>query len=329
MALNLEEIRRRQAGQLPAQSAQAQPMSAQAATAQPQQNQTQAAQPQQTRAAQPTAAPQAPASVPTTQELWGQQPQKPVYANQARLDELFQQITNPAAFNFDLASNPTWKAYEEQYKRLGQLAMTDTMGQAAGLTGGYGSSYSQAAGQQAYNGYMEALSGKVPEIYQQERQAYDDDYARQLQLYGLMSDQANQEYSRWADDYDRWMAQYNAAQSQENWQKEMDFQREQWAWKKAQAAAKSSGSSGSKGRSGSGTGGSGGNGGETGDENETVDNTNLSRDAAFLAAAYMEEIDRGNGKNVGDIYSWLNTNGASEDLAARVVRILQGRGYKV
>lgn len=327
MALNLEEIRRRQAGQLPAQNAQAQPMGAQAAAAQPQQNQTQAAQPQQTRAAQPTAAPQAPASVPTTQELWGQQPQKPVYANQARLDELFQQITNPTAFNFDLANNPTWKAYEEQYKRLGQLAMTDTMGQAAGLTGGYGSSYGQVAGQQQYNAYMEALSGKVPEIYEQERKAYDDDYARQLQLYGLMNDQANQEYNRWADDYDRWMAQYNAAQSQENWQKEMDFQREQWNWQKAQAAARSSGSGG-RGGSGGG-GGNGGDGGDDTDEPTTVDNTDLSRDAAFLAAAYMEEIDNGNGKNVGDIYSWLRANGASDELTARVVKLIQGRGYKV
>lgn len=306
MALNLEEIRRRLAGQLPAQSAQAQPMSAQA----------QAAQPQQTRAAQPTAAPQAPASVPTTQELWGQQPQKPVYANQARLDELFQQITNPTAFSFDLANNPTWKAYEEQYKRLGQLAMTDTMGQAAGLTGGYGSSYGQVAGQQQYNAYMEALSGKVPEIYEQERKAYDDDYARQLQLYGLMNDQANQEYSRWADDYDRWMAQYTAAQSQENWQKEMDFQREQWNWQKAQAAARSSGSGGSRGSS-SGSSGSSGESGASGSGEEQNQPMTVfpggytENDIGGMAAAWVNNDGNVRGK-YGTMDAFLRSLGVTD-----------------
>ena len=39
----------------------------------------------------------------------------------------------------------------------GRLAMMDSMGRAAALTGGYGSSYAQSAGQQAYQKQMDSL----------------------------------------------------------------------------------------------------------------------------------------------------------------------------
>ena len=44
----------------------------------------------------------------------------------------------------------------------GKQAMQDTMGQAAALTGGYGSTYGQAVGQQQYDAYLQNLNDEVP-----------------------------------------------------------------------------------------------------------------------------------------------------------------------
>ena len=42
----------------------------------------------------------------------------------------------------------------------------DVMGQAAAMNGGYGSSYGDTVGHQAYQGYLQQLNDRVPELYQ-------------------------------------------------------------------------------------------------------------------------------------------------------------------
>ena len=69
------------------------------------------------------------------------------YSNQ--IDELLNSILNREDFTYDINADPLYNQYREQYVREGNNAMRDTMGQAAGLTGGYGSSYSGIAGSQA------------------------------------------------------------------------------------------------------------------------------------------------------------------------------------
>ena len=82
-----------------------------------------------------------------------------------QLDSIYNQIMNRPSFSYDLSSDPMWQQYKSQYTALGKQAMTDTMGAAAGLTGGYGSTYSQNAGQQAYNSYLTQLNEMIPELY--------------------------------------------------------------------------------------------------------------------------------------------------------------------
>ena len=53
--------------------------------------------------------------------------------------------------------------------------MRDAMGSAAALTGGYGSSYAQAAGQQQYDEYLRQLSEALPELYGLAYQQYIDE----------------------------------------------------------------------------------------------------------------------------------------------------------
>ena len=78
---------------------------------------------------------------------------------------LYEQITQRPTFRYEPESDPLYNAYRDRYVREGRLAMRDTMGQAAHLTGGYGSSYGQAVGQQQYGAYLQKLGDAMPELY--------------------------------------------------------------------------------------------------------------------------------------------------------------------
>lgn len=80
-----------------------------------------------------------------------------------------------------------YRQYREQYQSAGRLAMENTMGAAASLTGGYGSSYSQQAGQQAYNVYLQKLNEVVPELYAQARSQYDREGSALSERYARIS----------------------------------------------------------------------------------------------------------------------------------------------
>lgn len=114
-----------------------------------------------------------------------------------RVQDLYGQITNRPAFQYDPNSDPMYQTVKDQYVRQGQRAMEDTMGQAAALTGGYNNSYAQSAGQQQYNDQMTKLSAQIPVLAQQARAAYDAEGDR-------LRDQANwaQQQRAYQDDMD-------------------------------------------------------------------------------------------------------------------------------
>ena len=58
--------------------------------------------------------------------------------------DLAEKLINRPAFSYDPQTDPFYQGAKSQYLRQGSRAMADTMGRAAGLTGGYGSSYAQA-----------------------------------------------------------------------------------------------------------------------------------------------------------------------------------------
>ncbi len=125
------------------------------------------------------------------------------------LDALYDQIADRKAFSYDLGSDPMYRQYREQYQSAGRLAMENTMGRAASLTGGYGSSYSQQAGQQAYNGYLQKLNEAVPELYAQARSQYDREGSALSERYALLGSREKSDYDRYRDQ----MSDYYAALS--------------------------------------------------------------------------------------------------------------------
>lgn len=102
-----------------------------------------------------------------------------------QLNSLYDQIMNRKPFQYDLNGDLLYRQMADQYTQLGQQAMRDTMGQAAALTGGYGNSFAQQVGNQAYQQYMTALNDNIPELYQQALNAYFAQGDQLLQQYEL------------------------------------------------------------------------------------------------------------------------------------------------
>lgn len=137
------------------------------------------------------------------QETEGTRPEyQDSYSRQ--LQDLYEKIMGREKFRYDAANDPVYQQYRQMYVQQGRQAMMDTMGQAAGLTGGYGSTYSQAAGQQQYDAYLQQLNQVVPELYAQARQAYNDEGDRLLQQYQTTGDLRDDEYSRYQDQLSDW-----------------------------------------------------------------------------------------------------------------------------
>ena len=144
------------------------------------------------------------------------QASKPTYANsyEAQLNDLYEQITGRKDFTYDVNQDALYQQYKDQYVNQGQLAMRDTMGQAAALTGGYGSSYGQSVGQQQYNAYLQQLNEVVPELYSQAYQRYQDQGDALLNQYGMLGDLADDEYSKYQDSLNQYWQNVSYLQGQ-------------------------------------------------------------------------------------------------------------------
>ena len=129
------------------------------------------------------------------------------------LDSLYDQIANQKAFSYDLGADPMYRQYREQYQSAGRLAMENTMGRAASLTGGYGSSYSQQAGQQAYSAYLQKLNEVVPELYAQARSQYDREGTALSERYAIISGREKSDYDRYRDQMSDYYAELADARS--------------------------------------------------------------------------------------------------------------------
>ena len=141
------------------------------------------------------------------------------------LDALYDQIASRGAFSYDLGKDPVYRQYREQYQSAGRMAMEDTMGRAAALTGGYGSSYGQQAGQQAYNAYLQKLNEVVPELYAQAREQYDREGSALYDRYDLVRSRDASDYARYRDRVSDYYAELSDARSAYDAEADRDYRR--------------------------------------------------------------------------------------------------------
>lgn len=149
--------------------------------------------------------------------LSAQQPEAYQSGFAAQLEALYQEISSRPGFSYDPAFDTAFQSYAAQYARQGQAAMRDTLGQAAHLTGGYGSSYAQSAAQQSYQQYLRQLSDVLPQLQSAAYSRYRDAGEALLDRYKLLQGQDNAEYSRWQDQVNAW--QKEVAQAQDEYDK--------------------------------------------------------------------------------------------------------------
>ena len=224
------------------------------------------------------------------------------------LTELYNRIANRKPFSYDIGTDPVYQQYREQYQRQGRLAMQDTMGQAAALTGGYGSTYGEQVGQQAYNAYLQNLNDVVPDLYNAAYNRYRDEGTDLYNQYGLLSDRENQAYSRYRDTVNDYYSDlsdarsaYDSAYSRDynQWSDQLSY----WSQKAAnensaylqQLAAQSRAS----GRSGGGSGGSSKRKETTTQSGKGyIDNTYNKGGAGGVQSKTYDQLKRG-------MYEWL------------------------
>ena len=140
-----------------------------------------------------------------------------------QLSNILNQILGRGSFQYNAASDPMYQMYAQQYQQQGKQAMQDTMGQAAALTGGYGSSYASTAGNQAYQQYLTRLNDKQTDLYSQALSAYNQEGDRLQQQYSLLNDAYNNEYGRWQDEYSRWQNELANAQNRYDTERNFDY----------------------------------------------------------------------------------------------------------
>lgn len=141
----------------------------------------------------------------------------------SQIDNIASQLANREPFKYDVNGDALYQQYKDRYIHNGQRAMQDTMGQAAALTGGYGSSYAQNVGQQAYNEYMMGLNDVIPELQQLALDKYDRETSRLQNQYALYSDLDAQDYSRWQDDQNAYYNELQRLTEDARYKSEMDY----------------------------------------------------------------------------------------------------------
>lgn len=142
---------------------------------------------------------------------------------QAELDNVMAQIMGKGKFEYDMNGDAMYQQYADIYQNQANLGMQNAMAQAAALTGGYGSSYAQQVGQQAYAQQMQGLNEIGLELYDR---AYAQDQAERSQLmdqYNMLAAREEQAYNRGIDERNFEYQQGRDETADRQWQQSFDY----------------------------------------------------------------------------------------------------------
>lgn len=128
---------------------------------------------------------------------------------QASIDSTLNNILNKQDFKYDMNNDALYNQYKDYYTQAGKTAMQDTIGQATALTGGYGSSYAQTAGQQQYNAYMQQLAQIVPQLEERAYNRYRDSIADSYNTLSMLQSLDDSSYGRYRDTVGDWRDDLN------------------------------------------------------------------------------------------------------------------------
>ena len=174
-----------------------------------------------------------------------------------RVQDALNRIDQLSNFNYDVASDPLWNSIKSQYQRNATMGMMDTIGNMSNLTGGYASSYSQQAGQQAYQNAIADMTNIIPELQdsainrwsanmqgaKSNLEALYDVYKGEIAewqnnrdyFYNKVNSMSEQEYqqykdqlAQWNTDRNFWSDYRNQAIANQQWQMQLDEQKSEF-----------------------------------------------------------------------------------------------------
>jgi len=119
---------------------------------------------------------------------------KTTYTDQ--ISQLIKDYQNREAFSYDPSDDALFQQMLSSSMASGKTAMADAMGQAASLTGGYGSTYSQAVGNNVYNQYISEAYDNLPQYYQMAFDRHNQEGQDMLTELSMLSDADAREYDR-------------------------------------------------------------------------------------------------------------------------------------
>lgn len=157
------------------------------------------------------------------QQVQAQKPQNYASKYTGALDNILQQIQNPQQFKYEFNADNLFKNYADLYTQKGKQASLDTMGQAAALTGGYGNSYAQAAGNQAYQQYLLSLYDKGMDLYDRAYKAHQDQLANNYNIYNTLYNADQADYGKYRDTVADWQAERDYFTNNYNTERNFDY----------------------------------------------------------------------------------------------------------
>lgn len=156
-----------------------------------------------------------------------QQPYESKY--QGQIDQALSNVTNRQEFTYDPLKDANYQALAKVYNKQGNQAAQNTLGDAAALNGGYGSSYAVTASQQARNDYNQMLASQIPALQEAAYNRYLNDYNMNVTALSALRDADDSAYGRYRDDvsdsqwkYGQEYQQYRDDVSDSQWQKTYD-----------------------------------------------------------------------------------------------------------
>lgn len=128
------------------------------------------------------------------------------FSKQNELDKAKDAYANYGEFSFDINKDAFYKDAVDQYTKLGKLAMEDTIGQASAMTGGYGNSYAQSVGQQAYQGQLDNLGDVAMDLYDRALERYKMGKSDLYDQIAMLEDERVNEYNEKLSNRENYLA---------------------------------------------------------------------------------------------------------------------------
>lgn len=123
---------------------------------------------------------------------------------QDKIDQILDDLLNGKTPVYDFSTDPVYQQYKDNYIRQGQMAMMDTMANAAALSGGYGNSYASTVGNQAYQAYLSELNNVIPELADAAYARYQTEQAGKRDNLSILQGLEESDYAKYRDLLSDW-----------------------------------------------------------------------------------------------------------------------------